>query len=365
MGALLRLLPGGSRPGESACGVAQWLRLRRHTIAMAGLLSFAAPVTFFTGAVSVMRAPTAMHVIALGSWWLLYAIELWALLLLSGHICRRLWPASRRGTTLAFVVLCSSAAAALVTLSTSGRARILIEQGVVASAVTMHLVAFTLSLTMALLYHSYLLRSWIHDAAASRLNVAQVAQRAVERRMLQARLQAVQARVDPLLLFEMLEAVRQCYESDVARAERLLDELIAFLRAALPRLRVESSNVTREVGLAQVCVRLRALARAADFELTVKLAAEVRYARFPPGVLLPLLDDALRKIAGPCSLSASKMNGRSRLVLTLPARPSAQTLEQVRALLAEVHGNEAELVVEDAPLPPGANVIVDVPHESA
>ena len=102
---------------------------------------------------------------------------------------------------------------------------------------TLHLYSFTFALTMALLFFAHLQRSRRHEEAVARLAVAQAAQREAGRRIVQSRLQAVQARIDPQLLFEMLDAVRRSYAVDPQRAERLLDELTSFLRSALPRLR--------------------------------------------------------------------------------------------------------------------------------
>ena len=57
------------------------------------------------------------------------------------------------------------------------------------------------------------------------------------------------------------------------------------------------------------------------------------HARFPPGVLLPLLGDALRVRAGPCKLSATRCARNCRHVLALSARPSDAILARVRSLL--------------------------------
>ena len=284
---------------------------------MAGLLSFAVPVTFFAGAVSVMREPTAAAVMMLALWNLLYGIELWCLLLVIGYAFQRLRPTGRfaRGATL---LLGACAAAACVEISTAGRGRILIEQGVVPSSQTMHLYAFISALIMALLFFAHLERGRAHEEAAARLAAAQLAQREAQRRLVQARLQAVQARIDPRLLFDMLDAVRRSYLDDASRAERLLDELIAFLRAALPRLRNASSSVPREAELARAYTRLRALAGAGDVGMTLSVPVELMDARFPPGVLLLLLDEALSARAGPCELTATRLSGDCRLVLTLP-----------------------------------------------
>ncbi len=252
-----------------------------------------------------MSDPTAAVVMMLASWFVLYAVELWFLLLVIGYAFQRLYPTTRYART-AMMLLGACAAVSCVEISTAGRGRILVEQGVVLSSQTMHLYAFISALIMALLFFAHLQRSRAHEQAAARLAVAQAAQRQTQRRLAQARLQAVQARIDPQLLFDMLDAVRRCYDDDASRAEQLLDELIAFLRAALPRLRNPSSSVTREAELARAYVRLHSLASARDVEMALHISVNLMSARFPPGVLLPLLDDALRARPGPCGLTADR-----------------------------------------------------------
>ena len=359
MAAVLPSSPGRQGLLGSAGSGWAWLRAQRHTLAMAGLLSLAAPLIYFAGALGVMPAPTPAQVAALALWWLLYALLFGGLMLLCGHALQRLPPHVGRGTVFGAALLGSAMAAALVTLATGGRAAILVEQGVVVNATTMHLYAFTLSLTLGLLFQLHLRRSAAHAAATARRARVQLAQRELERQLLQARLQAIQARIDPQLLFEMLDAVRQGYTCDAARAELLLDELIGFLRAALPRLQTPSSSVPREADLARACVRLRALAGGADFALAVSVAADMRHARCPPGVLLPLLDDVLRRAPGPCSLAVTRDGDQSQLRLVLPAPPSADAVDAVRALLADVYGDAAQLRLDDT------QVNLSLPHELA
>ena len=198
----------------------------------------------------------------LALWNLLFGVELWCLLLVIGYALQRLSPTGRYARS-ATLLLGACAAAACVDASrpragdgfSSSRAWCRAVQ-------TMHLYAFISALIMALLFFAHLQRSRAHEEAAARLAAAQPAQREAQRRLVHARLQAVQARIDPQLLFDMLDAVRRSYEDDASRAERLLDELIAFLRAALPRLRSASSSVPREAELARAYARLRALAGA-------------------------------------------------------------------------------------------------------
>ena len=342
---------------------AQWLRTHQGAIAMAGVLAMAGPVTFFAGALSVMRSPTASVVAELGLWWALYGAILWCLLLAAGEGCGRL--TRRFGRLLSGVtcLLSACSVAALANLLTAGRAAILLEQGLVHSAATMYLHGFTFALIMALLFFAHLRRSREHARAAARLGAAQTAQRQARRRMVQSRLQEVQARVEPQLLFDMLDTARGLYARDAALGERFLDELIAFLRAALPRLRSASSSLLREAELASAFVRLHALAGRSGGGITIEIAPEARHARFPPGVLLPLLDTAVGSSAGPCRLRAIRSGDVCRLDLELGAPPAPASVARVQSRLAELYGASGKLELEGTSGP--IHLIVEVPHELA
>jgi len=330
---------------------------------MAALLAFAAPITYFTGALSVMPAPTAATIVRLGLWWTLYGVALWCLLLVTGFGCESLARYFGRFVRGVMWLVAACLAAGLANVLTAGRATVLIEQGLVQNAQTMQLHGFTVSLIMALLYFAHLRRSREQEEATTRLAAAQTAQRDARRRMAEARLQEVQARIDPQLLFEMLDTVRHLYERDVAQAERFLDELVLFLRAALPRLRTASSSLLREAELARAFVRLRALAGADRVGMTIDVAPEARHARFPPGVLLPLLDAAVQGSADPCHITAMRSKEICRLTLRLDAAPSDRSRARVRSLLTELYGTLAKCDVESTA---GAvKITVEVPYELA
>lgn len=77
--------------------------------------------------------------------------------------------------------------------------------------------------------------------AASALADAEVERSEAQRSLLAAQLVAAHAQVDPAFVLQALDKVEREYELDPARADALLDEFIAFLRAAIPRIRAEES----------------------------------------------------------------------------------------------------------------------------
>jgi hypothetical protein len=125
----------------------------------------------------------------------------------------------------------------------------------------------------------------------------------------------------------------------------LLDELIAFLRASMPRLRPGGSSVPREAELARAYTQLLSLAQDRPWGMTLDITDAAMHAHFPPGALLPLVDDALRARGGDCRLEARCADGVCRVTLHLPARPSEAAVARVQAMLRDLDGAAAGLAV--------------------
>jgi hypothetical protein len=201
-------------------------------------------------------------------------------------------------------------------------------------------VWFPLGLLLAAQFH----RSHLEREAAARLRGLLKDVRLAQQRHSEARLRMLQSRIDPALLFGMLERVRALYETAPERAEVLLEELIVFLRAVLPKLHSASSTVGQEVAAAEAYVRLRALADDQTVEIDIDAAAATDMP-FPPGVLLPLVGGVLQQSAGPPSLGIGAAIDERFCELTLKsaAAPPREVLAQVRQVLADLYDRRAEL----------------------
>ena len=125
------------------------------------------------------------------------------------------------------------------------------------------------------------------------LHAAELQRNAQAKRVLESQLQAMQARIEPQFLFNTLAQVKRHYELDPAVGQRVLDELIAYLRAAMPRMRDTSSTLAQEI---DSCRRLPQTSSGCDSVagLTFEIeAADERDCRMAPMVLMPLIDHAL------------------------------------------------------------------------
>lgn len=198
--------------------------------------------------------------------------------------------------------------------------------------------------------------------AVNHLAIAQERGQIVRQQLASARLLAIQARVDPQFLFDMLAAVKGFYEHDAARAERLLDELSAFLRAALPRLRSARSTLEIECGLVQRYVQLLRGAGSASIDLEIDLPADLAAAVFPAGVLLPLLSVSVQ--ARRCiALSATATHAALCVRVIDTAAPADATLQRLQRSLSALHGERGKLRL--LPQGSGARIELEVPLEPA
>ncbi len=114
-----------------------------------------------------------------------------------------------------------------------------------------------------------------------------------QREIVASRLKVLQARVEPELLFDALADVRAAYLRDPAVADALLDDLVAYLRAALPQMRGGASTLAREAMLAEAYLRVLPAGREGRLAVTLELPAALGGEDFPPLVLLPLVHAAV------------------------------------------------------------------------
>jgi len=189
------------------------------------------------------------------------------------------------------------------------------------------------------------------EAASARAAQAAETERAqTERATMAARLKVMQARVEPELLFGVLAEVRDLYERAPSDADALLDDLIAYLRAALPQMRSEASTLGREATLAAAYLKVVPAGRDGRLVAETSIAPDLKDLPFPPMVLLPLVQAAAESsvvrvtitVDGPPQAAPSGVAVR----IDPPQRPAGwndERLAPLRATLAQYFGPQSRL----------------------
>jgi len=193
-------------------------------------------------------------------------------------------------------------------------------------------------------------------AASARMRAAEIERSRAAKRTLESRLQALQARVEPQFLFNTLAQVRELYRASAERGERMLDELIAYLRAAMPRMRDTSSTVGQEIDLVRAYLGIVSLRLGERLAFDVQTPGDAADARMPPMMLLPLVDHAIAHGLGrPESIGSIRIRTRIvdekvRLEIAdsgvgfLP-RSEDDGIAGIRERLSALYGSDASLVL--------------------
>jgi hypothetical protein len=191
------------------------------------------------------------------------------------------------------------------------------------------------------------------SATTSALQATQRAQARIAREVLESRLAAMQAQVEPQFLFDSLVDIETLYRQDAHRAASDLDRLINYLRVALPRLREPGSTIEAEIQLVQAYLAVVTSLHGGRPTLSVTLPDDCRCARFYPMLLLPLLQRAVRHPSGhmpeSIKIGITRIGSQVAIVLrfTLPDHcDDDPELLRVRERLAGLFGVAASLDCE-------------------
>lgn len=116
----------------------------------------------------------------------------------------------------------------------------------------------------------------------------------LERGALDARLRLLQAQVEPHFLFNTLANVRMLVDSGSPQASRVLDRLIDYLHAAVPRLQQHTSTLGEELELVRAYLDLMQMRMPDRLQFAIDAEPACLALACPPTTLLTLVENAVR-----------------------------------------------------------------------
>jgi len=128
---------------------------------------------------------------------------------------------------------------------------------------------------------------------------AECAQQQLGAQMLQARLSALQAQIEPHFLFNTLANVRRLYETTPSRGREMLASLIDYLRAALPSMRSDNSTLGRELELARSYLTVLQMRMGERLQFSINAESGLLEVAVPPMILPTLVENAIKHGLGP------------------------------------------------------------------
>jgi signal transduction histidine kinase len=210
---------------------------------------------------------------------------------------------------------------------------------------------------------------------AAELREAQLERHRIEAQMLEARLQMMQAQVEPHFLFNTLAHVQRLYETDSARGRSMLDSFCDYLRAALPQMRGNRSTLGREVELARAYLNTQRIRMGRRLRFEIAIPQELLPAVFPPMMLLSLVENAIKHGLNPLRgggiIRIVAASGEDVLGVTVTDTGTGLStaeysggdgvgLSNIRSRLAALYRGRARLTLRGN-IPHGVVAAIDVP----
>jgi signal transduction histidine kinase len=183
-----------------------------------------------------------------------------------------------------------------------------------------------------------------------------------------ARLDMLQSQLEPHMLFNTLANLRALIAADPARAQEMLDHLIAFLRATLAASRQSEHPLSEEFARIDDYLALMRVRMGERLRTSASLPPALAALPVPPLLLQPLVENAIKHglepQRGPGELHVEAALDGATLVLRVadtgrgleaaaqararaPAVPSSGFgLTQIRERLRTLHGDAARFTLE-------------------
>jgi hypothetical protein len=214
--------------------------------------------------------------------------------------------------------------------------------------------------------------------AAQATEVAESEQ--LKRQVVEARMAAMQAQVEPHFLFNTLASIDHLIETDPPRASQMQKNLIALLRASMPTMREANSNGAPR-DLAREMAVIRPYLEILKVRMEERLAARIEVpdgllsAEFPPMMIQSLVENAIKHglepkpDGGELLIKAEIVHGKLNIVvadtgLGFGRAATAGTgvgLANIRERLQLLYGPQASVTVTENQ-PTGTVVTIAVPY---
>ena len=199
----------------------------------------------------------------------------------------------------------------------------------------------------------------------------------LERAVLEARLEALQAQIEPHFLFNTLGSIDQLIQTDPPRASKMQQSLIRYLRSAMPQMRDGGRpTLGQQVDLCSAFLEIMAVRMEERLEAIVTVSEGLKSAIFPSMMLLTLVENAIkhglepRAGGGRLEIKAEIVDGQLAVhvldngVGFVPKNEEGVGLANIRERLKALYKGRAELIISVPPVG-GTCATIKVPYEIA
>ena len=196
-----------------------------------------------------------------------------------------------------------------------------------------------------------------------------------ERSATDAKLRLLQAQVEPHFLFNTLANIQALVDTGSPQASKVLASLIAYLRAAVPRIHEPATSLGQELDLVRAYLELMQMRMPDRLEVGLHIEPAARSIPCPPMTVLTLVENAVRhgidpsEVGGRIDIDVWVREGRcivrvsdTGVGLKVAGSGLGTGLSTLRERLQIAYGNAASLQLTEV-APHGVCVELQLPVE--
>jgi LytS/YehU family sensor histidine kinase len=192
--------------------------------------------------------------------------------------------------------------------------------------------------------------------------------------MIDLKLNALQAQIEPHFLYNTLANVQQLVRSTPQVADEMLQHLITYLKAAIPDVRNGRGLLGQEVDRAESYLKIMQIRMGARLQFEIKIDDDLRQIAIPPLGLLTLVENAVQhgidRLPEGGMVTISGIKDDKKLLLKVIDNGvgfgdeigSGMGLTNLRERLVTLYGKHAKLDLSHA-TPRGVEATLELPLE--
>jgi signal transduction histidine kinase len=232
----------------------------------------------------------------------------------------------------------------------------------------------TSALIVGLCVSMFFLLQFREAHARAQILKAEADRAMLSRQAIEAELKLMQAQVEPHFLFNTLASVQFLTETDPPRAGMMLGHLLAYLRAALPQLRQNSTTLGQEVDLAQAYLSIMQMRMGPRLSFAIDVPESLKLLNFPPMLLMSVVENAVKHglepqaAGGTIRIEARRHGEQLAIAVSDDGRGLAGMigkgvgLTNVRERLRALYAERGKFMLEEQP-PHGARATIEIPYQ--
>ncbi len=193
-----------------------------------------------------------------------------------------------------------------------------------------------------------------------------------EKGALEANLRLLQAQVEPHFLFNTLSNILSLIDTNPANGKSMLVDLIHYLRTSLSRTFPGQITLDREMDMIKAYLNIQKIRMGERLHFQVELPEAIREHPFPPMLLQPLVENAVKHglepkmEGGEIMIQAAEEDDLIRIEVRdtglgfSPFQGTGVGIGNVKERIRLLYGGKGRLILEENK-PNGARAIVEVP----